>query len=321
MGRINYDTASASVEWFEQGETKGKEIDLVIIQMLNPDIDVPRKEPEPKKPEPAVVTEQPELRQTRGPQLAEVSQPSPLLFSTWHHVSKCYRLTSSFHVRFAPTAAGSCAISNASCLLLTLQRILPVLRKRRPALAWRSRRGSSATNWRKVTTILIATYLVQIQSRSRYYKSEISFSRLCPECVVHHFECCIVVGHTVNLASAARPAPTLFHPVLFSEQRELGDATQQYPRERYRNREGNNAMPPGDRDSWKSIFQVSHLPLRPPPLRPDNLASNGHAATNSVTTVPRERERDTITTRVIIAGRPDLGVVYKNQLLDVECPE
>lgn len=38
MAGINYDLKSATVEWFEQGETKGKEIDMACIESLNPDI-------------------------------------------------------------------------------------------------------------------------------------------------------------------------------------------------------------------------------------------------------------------------------------------
>lgn len=40
VGGINFDLGSATVEWFEQGETKGKEIDLVLIESLNPDIKI-----------------------------------------------------------------------------------------------------------------------------------------------------------------------------------------------------------------------------------------------------------------------------------------
>lgn len=35
---INYAMRSATVEWFEQGETKGKEIDMVAITTLNPEL-------------------------------------------------------------------------------------------------------------------------------------------------------------------------------------------------------------------------------------------------------------------------------------------
>lgn len=40
VGGINFDLGSATVEWFEQGETKGKEIDLALIETLNPDIKI-----------------------------------------------------------------------------------------------------------------------------------------------------------------------------------------------------------------------------------------------------------------------------------------
>lgn len=35
---INYDLKTATVEWFENGETKGKEVDMAAIESLNPDI-------------------------------------------------------------------------------------------------------------------------------------------------------------------------------------------------------------------------------------------------------------------------------------------
>lgn len=38
VANINYDIGSATVEWFEQGETKGKEIDITVIESLNPDL-------------------------------------------------------------------------------------------------------------------------------------------------------------------------------------------------------------------------------------------------------------------------------------------
>lgn len=38
VAHINYDLRSATVEWFEQGETKGKEVDLGAIESLNPDV-------------------------------------------------------------------------------------------------------------------------------------------------------------------------------------------------------------------------------------------------------------------------------------------
>lgn len=42
MGGINFSIGSASVEWYEQGETKGKDIDLAVIESLNPDIKIVR---------------------------------------------------------------------------------------------------------------------------------------------------------------------------------------------------------------------------------------------------------------------------------------
>ncbi|XP_031336179.1 kinesin-like protein KIF2A [Photinus pyralis] len=38
VSRIDYDLKSATVEWFENGETKGKEVDMDAIESLNPDI-------------------------------------------------------------------------------------------------------------------------------------------------------------------------------------------------------------------------------------------------------------------------------------------
>lgn len=42
VGGINFSVGSASVEWYEQGETKGKDIDLAVIESLNPDIKIVR---------------------------------------------------------------------------------------------------------------------------------------------------------------------------------------------------------------------------------------------------------------------------------------
>lgn len=70
MGSINYDIGSASVEWFEQGETKGKEIDLLLIEALNPDIRIAR---------PSNMTEKPELTHTDEPIIIEVSFVSPFV--------------------------------------------------------------------------------------------------------------------------------------------------------------------------------------------------------------------------------------------------
>jgi kinesin family member 2/24 len=35
---VNPDTSSVTVEWFEKGETKGKEIELEALLRLNPDL-------------------------------------------------------------------------------------------------------------------------------------------------------------------------------------------------------------------------------------------------------------------------------------------
>lgn len=39
---INFDLRTATVEWFEQGETKGKEVEMAAIESLNPDVIIPR---------------------------------------------------------------------------------------------------------------------------------------------------------------------------------------------------------------------------------------------------------------------------------------
>ncbi|KAG8236392.1 hypothetical protein J437_LFUL014913, partial [Ladona fulva] len=36
---VNWDSRSVTVEWFEGGETKGKEIEIEAILSLNPDLD------------------------------------------------------------------------------------------------------------------------------------------------------------------------------------------------------------------------------------------------------------------------------------------
>lgn len=38
VAAINHDLRSATVEWFENNETKGKEVDMTTIQSLNPDV-------------------------------------------------------------------------------------------------------------------------------------------------------------------------------------------------------------------------------------------------------------------------------------------
>ncbi|EFA11416.2 kinesin-like protein Klp10A isoform X2 [Tribolium castaneum] len=40
VAAVNFDLRSATVEWFEQGETKGKEVDMTAITSLNPDIKI-----------------------------------------------------------------------------------------------------------------------------------------------------------------------------------------------------------------------------------------------------------------------------------------
>lgn len=80
VGSINYDIGSASVEWFEQGETKGKEIDLLLIEALNPDIRIIRPSEN--------VAQQIELRYTEEPRIIDVSLFRLLLFSARHDVPK-----------------------------------------------------------------------------------------------------------------------------------------------------------------------------------------------------------------------------------------
>lgn len=38
VAAINDEMRCATVEWFEQGETKGKEVDMATISSLNPDV-------------------------------------------------------------------------------------------------------------------------------------------------------------------------------------------------------------------------------------------------------------------------------------------
>ncbi|KRT78849.1 Kinesin [Oryctes borbonicus] len=38
VASVNYEMRTATVEWFEQGETKGKEVDMAAIEALNPDV-------------------------------------------------------------------------------------------------------------------------------------------------------------------------------------------------------------------------------------------------------------------------------------------
>ena len=51
---INFDLQSATVEWFERGETKGKEIDMSVILSLNPDIIILKPEEKLFKEPPVV---------------------------------------------------------------------------------------------------------------------------------------------------------------------------------------------------------------------------------------------------------------------------
>lgn len=38
VSAINFDLKTATVEWYEQGETKGKEIEMAVIESLNPEV-------------------------------------------------------------------------------------------------------------------------------------------------------------------------------------------------------------------------------------------------------------------------------------------
>lgn len=51
MAGINYELKSATVEWFEQGETKGKEVDMIAIESLNPDVVILKPVQENKVPD------------------------------------------------------------------------------------------------------------------------------------------------------------------------------------------------------------------------------------------------------------------------------
>lgn len=78
MGSINYDMGSASVEWFEQGEIKGKEVDLLLIETLNPDVRIIRPSNN--------TNEHPEVRHMEVVRPIQVSWLRRLLFSTWHDI-------------------------------------------------------------------------------------------------------------------------------------------------------------------------------------------------------------------------------------------
>lgn len=66
VAAVNFDLRSATVEWFEQGETKGKEIDMTAIASLNPDIVI-------LKPGERYIQEPSLLNQTSGNKLQRVS--------------------------------------------------------------------------------------------------------------------------------------------------------------------------------------------------------------------------------------------------------
>lgn len=63
---INHESRSATVEWFEQGETKGKEIDMASIESLNPEVLILKPGEEYIKEPPSV------LNQTSGLKLQRV---------------------------------------------------------------------------------------------------------------------------------------------------------------------------------------------------------------------------------------------------------
>lgn len=67
---INYDQRSATVEWFEQGETKGKEIDMQAIESLNPEVLI-RKECEDYIREPEILA--PPAKLQRNPSRQSIS--------------------------------------------------------------------------------------------------------------------------------------------------------------------------------------------------------------------------------------------------------
>lgn len=68
VGNINYNTGTAAVEWVEHGESKGKDINLLLIKGLNPDIRIVR---------PSSMVEQSQLNRTEQPMVTEVSFVSP----------------------------------------------------------------------------------------------------------------------------------------------------------------------------------------------------------------------------------------------------
>lgn len=56
VASINEEMRCATVEWFESGETKGKEVDLSVIESLNPEITILRPGENQNRP-----AEQPEM--------------------------------------------------------------------------------------------------------------------------------------------------------------------------------------------------------------------------------------------------------------------
>lgn len=71
VANINYDVGSATVEWFEQGETKGKEIDISAIESLNPDLII-------LKPGERYIENPPALSQTSMNKLQRVCRDFPI---------------------------------------------------------------------------------------------------------------------------------------------------------------------------------------------------------------------------------------------------
>lgn len=48
VAAINNENRCATVEWFEQGETKGKEVDMTAIESLNPEVIILKPGEDPK---------------------------------------------------------------------------------------------------------------------------------------------------------------------------------------------------------------------------------------------------------------------------------
>ncbi|XP_050515665.1 kinesin-like protein Klp10A [Diabrotica virgifera virgifera] len=57
VAAINEDQRCATVEWFEQGETKGKEIDMAAIESLNPDVVILRQGEKPTTQDRTTITQ------------------------------------------------------------------------------------------------------------------------------------------------------------------------------------------------------------------------------------------------------------------------